>query len=128
MCPFILFAKIRAEITNSLFCSTLSPDPQKNFINELMSNCGYSKASAINSIKNLENLDRIVVTKQGICPRNLGKNVAIAHVLVSHPEGQRLFPFEYICSKRKKECAHSTQYPYMRHDLRECCPLGHDRT
>ena len=50
----IIFTKIRIEIIDSLFCSIPSPVAQEIIINELMSNYGYDKASAIHGIKQLE--------------------------------------------------------------------------
>ncbi|MDP3009431.1 MAG: hypothetical protein Q8N30_10260 [Methylococcales bacterium] len=52
-----------------------------------MSNYGYSKASAINGIKQLEKLDKIEITEQDIYPKKLSKIEAIAHVLTFHPAG-----------------------------------------
>jgi len=83
----IIFTKIRTEIINSLFCSTPSPVALEMIINELMSNFGYDKASAIHGIKQLEKNNKIEVTEQGIYPRNLARAEAVAHVLASHPEG-----------------------------------------
>lgn len=83
----IIFTKIRTEIINSLFCSTPSPVALEIIINELMSNFGYDKASAIHGIKQLEERNKIEVTEQGIYPINLARAVAVAHVLTSHPEG-----------------------------------------
>jgi hypothetical protein len=83
----IIFTMIRTEIINSLFCSTPSPVGLEMIINELMSNFGYDKASAIHGIKQLEKNNKIEVTEQGIYPRNLGRAEAVAHVLASHPEG-----------------------------------------
>ena len=83
----ITFTKIRTEIINSLFCSTPSPITLEMIINELMSNYGYDKASAIHGIKQLEKLHKIEVTEQGIYPKNLGKIEAGAHALTFHPAG-----------------------------------------
>lgn len=83
----IIFTKIRTEVISSLFCSTPSPIALEIIINELMSNFGYDKASAIHGIKQLEERNRIEVTEQGIYPINLARAEAVAHVLASHPEG-----------------------------------------
>ena len=83
----IIFTKISAEIISSLFCSTPSPVVQEIIINELMSNFGYDKASAIHGIKQLEKRNKIEVTGHGIFPINIGRAEAVAHVLASHPEG-----------------------------------------
>ncbi|MDP1557369.1 MAG: hypothetical protein Q8K59_00925 [Nitrosomonas sp.] len=83
----IIFTKINTKIINQLFCTNPSPIAQEIIINELMSNYGYSKASAINGIKQLEKIDKIEITEQGIYPKKLGKIVAVAHALACHPEG-----------------------------------------
>lgn len=83
----IIFTKIPTGIINSLFCSTPSPVALEMIINELMSNFGYDKASAIHGIKQLEKSSKIEVTDQGIYPRNLARAEAVAHILASHPEG-----------------------------------------
>jgi hypothetical protein len=83
----IIFTKIRSEVISSLFCATPSPVAQEVFINELMSNYGYDKASAIHGIKQLEKINKIAITQQDIYPKNLGRAEAVAHALTSHPEG-----------------------------------------
>lgn len=83
----IIFTKIRIKIIDSLFCSIPSPVAQEIIINELMSNYGYDKASAIHGIKQLEKSHNIKLTEQGIYPRKLARAEAVAHVLASHPEG-----------------------------------------
>ena len=83
----IMMPKINHKILNSLFCTNPSPVPQEIIINELMSNYGYSKASAIHGIKQLQALDTIEITEQGIYPKNIGRAVSVAHILSFHPEG-----------------------------------------
>ncbi len=83
----IIFTKFRIDIIDSLFCSMSSPVAEEIIINELMSNYGYDKASAIHGIKQLEKSKNIKVTEQGIYPMKLSRAEAVAHVLVSHPEG-----------------------------------------
>lgn len=83
----IVTAKVNPKIINQLFCTNQSPLDQEIVINELTSNYGYSKASAINSIKHLEKSEHILITEQGIYPKNLSKIEAIAHVLTFHSSG-----------------------------------------
>ena len=83
----IVFTKINTKIINSLFCNNPSPITQEVINNELMSNYGYSKASAIHGIKQLEKLDKIEITEQGIFPKKLGRKESIAHALTFHPAG-----------------------------------------
>lgn len=83
----IVFAKISSKIMNLFFCFNPSPISQEIIINELMSNYGYSKASAANGLKQLAKNDRIEITTDGIYPKNLGKIEAISHVLTFHPLG-----------------------------------------
>lgn len=83
----IFFTRIRIEIIDSLFCSIPSPVAQEIIINELMSNYGFDKASAIHGIKQLEKSHNIKETEQGIYPMKLARAEAVAHVLISHPEG-----------------------------------------
>lgn len=83
----IIYTEINPKIINSLFCINPSPISQETIINELMSNYGYSKASAINGIKQLKKLDRLEITEQGIYPKNLGRAEAVAHALTFHPVG-----------------------------------------
>ena len=77
----IVFTIINKKILNLIFCTNPSPIAQEIIINELMSNYGYSKASAIHGIKQLENLNKIEITEQGIYPKKLGKREAVAHAL-----------------------------------------------
>ncbi|QPK63630.1 hypothetical protein IVG45_01210 [Methylomonas sp. LL1] len=83
----IVFTKISPKIINQLFCTNQSPIAHEAIVNELMSNYGYSKAAAINGLKQLAKLDKIKVTEQGIYPNRLGKIEAVAHVLTFHPAG-----------------------------------------
>jgi len=83
----IVFTKIDSTIINQLFCTNPSPISQYIVINELVSNYGYSKASAINGIKNLISQEKIEMTEQGIYPKNLTRYEAIAHVLMFDPAG-----------------------------------------
>lgn len=107
----IIFTKIRTEIINSLFCSTPSPVAQEIFINELMSNYGYDKASAIHGIKQLEKSLNIKVTEQGIYPIKLARAEAVAHVLASHPEG---LPWKDIAKIVNAKGCSSTKMDEMR--------------
>lgn len=102
----IVFTKVRTEIINSLFCCNPSPVAQEIIIHELMSNYGYDKASAIHGIKQLEKLNKIEVTEQGIYPRNLARAEAVAHVLTSYPEG---LPWKDISRIVNKKGYSSTQ-------------------
>jgi hypothetical protein len=83
----IAFTKISSKIINSFFCFNPSPISQEIIINELMSNYGHSKASAVNGLKQLEKNDRIEITAEGIYPKKLGRAEAVAHVLTFHPSG-----------------------------------------
>lgn len=83
----IVFVKINSKIIKQLFCKNQSPIEQDIIINELMSNYGYSKAAAVNGIKQLAKLNKIEINEQGIYPRGLGKEEAVAHVLTFHPAG-----------------------------------------
>jgi len=83
----IIFTKIRTEIISALFCHTPSPVSHEVIVNELMSNYGYDKASAIHGIKQLARFNKIEITPLGIYPRKLARAEAVAHVLTSHPEG-----------------------------------------
>jgi hypothetical protein len=83
----IVFTKINVKIINQLFCSNPSPISQDVIINELVSNYGYSKAAAINGINNLEKLEQLKITNEGIYPKNLGKKEAVAHALASEVNG-----------------------------------------
>ena len=103
----IIFTKINTKIFNLLFCTNPSPIDQEIIINELMSNYGYSKASAINGIKQLEKLDKIEITEQGIYPKKLGKIEATAHVLTFHPAG---LPWKDIAKIVNKKGYSSTPF------------------
>lgn len=83
----IIFTKINSKVINSFFCYNQSPISQETIINELMSNYGYSKASAVNGLKQLAKNDRIEITADGICPKKLARPEAIAHVLTFYPSG-----------------------------------------
>lgn len=83
----IIFTEIKPKIINTLFCNNQSPISLDIIINELMSNYGYSRASAINGLKQLEKHDKIEIMEQGIYPKRLGRTEAIAHALTFHPDG-----------------------------------------
>ena len=96
----IMIPKISNKILNPIFCINPSPIAQEIIINELMSNYGYSKASAIQGIKQLQLLDAIEITVQGIYPKKLGRAEAIAHVLTFHPAGLPWKDIARIVNKR----------------------------
>lgn len=102
----IIYTEINPKIINSLFCINPSPISQEIIINELMSNYGYSKASAINGIKQLEKFDRLEITEQGIYPKKLGRAEAVAHTLAFHPAG---LPWKDIAKIVNKKGYSSTQ-------------------
>lgn len=83
----IIFTEIHSEIIDSLFCINQSPITQEIIINELMSNYGYDRASAINGIKQLGKLDKIEISELGIYPKKLSRAEAVAHVLTFYPAG-----------------------------------------
>jgi len=83
----IMMPKINNKILNLIFCTNPSPIAQEIIVNELMSNYGYSKASAIHGIKQLEKSNKIEITEEGIFPKKLGKREAVAHALTFHPAG-----------------------------------------
>ncbi|MFI3219018.1 MAG: hypothetical protein QX189_07850 [Methylococcales bacterium] len=103
----IIFTKINTKIFNLLFCTNPSPIDHEIIINELISNYGYGKASAINGIKQLEKLDKIEITEQGIYPKKLGKIEATAHVLTFHPAG---LPWKDIARIVNKQGYSSTPF------------------
>ena len=107
----IIFTTINHKILNELFCTNPSPVPQEILINELMSNYGYSKASAIHGVKQLEKLDKIEITEQGIFPKKLGKIVAVAHALTFHPAG---LPWKDIARIVNKKGYSSTPFDETR--------------
>lgn len=102
----IVFTKINPKIINSIFCNTPSPVAQEIILNELMSNYGYSRASAINSIKQLKKLDKIEISERGVSPKKLGKAEAVAHALTFHPAG---LPWKDIARIVNKKGYSSTQ-------------------
>lgn len=102
----IMMPKINNKILNPIFCANQSPIAQEIIINELMSNYGYSKASAINGIKQLGKLDRLEITEQGIYPKNLGRAEAVAHTLAFHPAG---LPWKDVAKIVNKKGYSSTQ-------------------
>ncbi|MBY0544304.1 MAG: hypothetical protein K2Q14_02015 [Gammaproteobacteria bacterium] len=102
----IIFTEINSKIIDSLFCINQSPIAQEIIINELMSNYGYSRASAINGIKQLEKLDEIEVSEQGVSPKGLSRAEAVAHALTFHPAG---LPWKDIARVVNKKGYSSTQ-------------------
>lgn len=83
----IVFTKINHKIITQFFCTNKSPIELEVIIHELVSNYGYSKASAIHGIKNLVSQEKIEITEQGVYPKNLTRDGAVAHVLTFHPTG-----------------------------------------
>lgn len=102
----IMIPKVNNKILNTIFCTNPSPIAQEIIVDELMSNYGYSKASAIQIIKQLEKADKLEITKLGIYPKNLGKVEAVAHVLTAHPSG---LPWKDIARIANKKGYSSTQ-------------------
>jgi hypothetical protein len=107
----IIFTKINKKFLTLIFCTNSSPIAQEIVINELMSNFGYSKASAIHGIKQLENNDKIEIIEQGIYPRRLGKEEAVAHALTYHPAG---LPWKDIARIVNKKGFSSTPFDEAR--------------
>lgn len=107
----ITIPKINNKILNPIFCTNQSPITQEIIINELMSNYGYSKAAAIHGIKQLEKINKIEITEQGIYPKKLGKIEAIAHVLTFHPAG---LPWKDIARVLNKKGYSSTPFDETR--------------
>jgi len=107
----IMMPKINNKILNPIFCTNQSPIAQEIIINELMSNYGYSKASAIHGIKQLEKSNNIKITEEGIYPKKLGKIEAIAHVLTFHPAG---LPWKDIARILNKKDYSSTAFDETR--------------
>lgn len=107
----IMIPKISNKILNPIFCINPSPVANEIIINELMSNYGYSKASAIHGIKKLEKNNKIEITKEGIYPKELGKIEAVAHALASHPAG---LPWKDIARIVNKKGYSSTSFDETR--------------
>jgi hypothetical protein len=102
----IIFTEINSKTINSLFCINPSPIAQEIVISELMSNYGYSRASAINGIKQLGKLDKIEISEHGISPKKLSRAEAVAHTLTFHPAG---LPWKDIARIVNKKGYSSTQ-------------------
>ncbi|MDD5319160.1 MAG: hypothetical protein PHD43_00840 [Methylococcales bacterium] len=107
----ITMPKINNKILNPIFCTNPSPIAQEIIINELMSNYGYSKASAIHGIKQLEKNNKIEINEEGIYPKKIGKIVAVAHALTFHPAG---LPWKDIARIVNKKGYSSTPFDETR--------------
>ncbi len=107
----ITMPKINNKILNPIFCTSPSPIAQEIVINELMSNYGYSKASAIHGIKQLEKNNKIEITEEGVYPKKLGKIEAVAHALTFHSAG---LPWKDIARIVNKKGYSSTLFDEMR--------------
>lgn len=83
----IIFTKIDYKIVDFLFSANPSPIAIDLVVGELMSNYGYGKSAAINGIKQLEKKQKIEINNQGIYPKRLGIEEAVAHALTFYPEG-----------------------------------------
>ena len=107
----IAFTKISSKIINSFFCFNSSPISQEIIVNELMSNYGHSKASAVNGLKQLAKNDRIEITSDGTYPKKLGRAEAVAHILTFHPAG---LPWKDIARIINKKGYSSTSFDETR--------------
>ncbi|WP_305644644.1 hypothetical protein [Nitrosomonas sp.] len=107
----IMMPKINNNILNHIFCSNPSPIAKEIIINELLSNYGYSKAAAIHGIKQLEKINKIEITEQGILPKKLSKIEAVAHTLTFHPAG---LPWKDISRIANKKGYSSTPFDETR--------------
>jgi hypothetical protein len=97
----IVFTKINPKIINSFFCFNQSPIALETIINELMSNYGHSKASAVNGIKQLAKYNTIEVTSDGVYPKKLSREQAVAHVLCFYPSGLPWKDIARIANRKK---------------------------
>jgi hypothetical protein len=107
----ITMPKINNKILSPFFCTNPSPISQEIIINELMSNYGYSKASAIHGITQLEKNNNIEITEEGISPKKLGKIEAVAHALAGYPAG---LPWKDIARIVNKKGYSSTPFDETR--------------
>ena len=78
---------VSPKLLNSYFCNTASPACYDAVVEELVSSFGYSPLLAMTSLRELDKLMSIKITKDGIYPANLGKKEAVAHALTEHPNG-----------------------------------------
>jgi hypothetical protein len=78
---------INLTLLDEYFSTNLGAVEQELLVAELVSNCGYSFQQSVNVIKELEKFGKLRFVNGKICPVNLGKSVAIAHIMLSHPNG-----------------------------------------
>ncbi len=102
----IMLPKISNKIFNQIFCVNPSPVAIEIVVNDLMSNYGFGKAAAIHGIKQLGKFDIIEISEQGISPKKLARNEAVAHALTFHPAG---LPWKDIARIVNKKGYSSTQ-------------------
>ncbi|MDP2828798.1 MAG: hypothetical protein Q8O37_09340 [Sulfuricellaceae bacterium] len=83
----LVHPEVRANFLDAYFCENTSPVNKEVLIEELISNYGYARDQAINVLIVLQNKFRLKITSDIVSPINLGKIEAVAHILLSHPNG-----------------------------------------
>lgn len=86
-----VFNSVHPEVNNtfldSYFCENSSPINKEALIGELVSSHGYDNDQAVNVLVGLESKHKLNIVSGEVFPINLGKIEAVAHVLLSHPNG-----------------------------------------
>ncbi len=118
------------RILDPYFCVTPSPVPKHAVLVELTSYFGYTSALAEMTVNKMIKLGVIKSEHDGIVPQNLRQKEAIAHVLVSHPEGlpwkdiakiaNKLGIAKHINAERSTHGFNDSEYIYL-------CSHGHYR-
>ncbi len=124
----IALPDFKTSVLNQYFSRTPSPVSHEEVIGELMSNFGYSRASAENIIRLLAKSRKLKISDKGIMPRNMDKKSAIAHVLSNHPAGlpwkdiSRIVNVHSFSSKKLSE--NRLIDPFITSDMVYLCALG----
>lgn len=83
----IVHPTVNKRMLDAYFSENASPVPYTNLIEELTSNFGFGQTLAHNTLSELQRFNRLRITEIGIYPMNLGKIEAVAHILITHPNG-----------------------------------------
>ena len=102
----IMIPNISSKLLNPIFCANPSPIAKEIIVNDLMSNYGYSKAAAIQGIKQLGISDNIEISEQGVSPKKLASAEAVAHALTFHPAGLPWKDIARIVNKKGYSSTH----------------------
>jgi len=89
------------KLFSEFFCTHESPISKDSFINKLKSEYSFNDTESLQIMHGFIANNHLVETANGLKPQNLGRHEAIAHILISHPNGLPWKDIAQISNKQK---------------------------